>query len=320
MSEPVRIGLLTTAAINKNLLETLTGDDPYEAVAVGSRDPERARSFAGTWGIPVAHGSYEELLADDRVEAVYIALPNALHYEWTMNAIAAGKHVLCEKPFSADPASVVRAFDAAEEAGVVLMEAYMWRHHELARLLAERLADLGRVLAIRSTFAFHLANRHDVRLDPELGGGALLDVGCYCISASRFISGGEPETAYGEAVIGNTGVDEQFAGILRFGEVTAEFMCGFGTEHRSLEVIGDAGALSVADPWLGSTGRLTVNGRLEEFGVVNPYRRELENFAAAVRGTAAPLLGVDDALGQSRALAALLESAKTGAPVAIRSA
>jgi predicted dehydrogenase len=312
---PVRIALLTTASINANLLETRTGSDPYEFIAIGSRNPDRATTYARELEIPRAYGSYEELLRDEDVEAIYIAMPNALHYEWSMRALAAGKHVLCEKPFSRHPEHVERAFDAAEASGLVLLEGYMWRHNLTTRRLAERLPEIGRLVTIRATFSFALDDPHDVRLNRDIGGGSLLDVGCYCVSAARFVAGRNPDTVYGEAVLGESGVDEQFTAVLRFGDITAEFTCGFRSSHRSLEVIGSAGAISVVDPWLASTGELVVNGHSEQLTIVSPYRLELENFARAVRGDAEPLVGRDESLGQAYALDALLRSAEAGVPV-----
>ncbi|HEY6054168.1 MAG TPA: Gfo/Idh/MocA family oxidoreductase [Gaiellaceae bacterium] len=312
----LRIGLLTTANINRALLETRRGpDDPYAFVAVGSRDLARGEAYARKWGIPRAHGSYEALLADPEVDAVYIALPNALHHEWTLRALAAGKHVLCEKPFTRRPEQVDEAFDAAAAAGLVLMEAYMWRHNPLTRLLVARLPEIGELHSIRSTFGYVLTRAGDVRLVPELGGGALLDVGCYCVSGARLLAGREPDRVYGEAVVGETGVDEQFTGVLRFGEVTAEFTASFRAEHRWLEAVGSEGTALVREPWHSSEGAVVVNGVEERIEPVSSYRVELENLAAAVRGEAEPLLGRDESLAQARALDGLLRAAENREPI-----
>ena len=314
--EPLRIGLLTTANINRLLLETRRGaDDPYRFVAVGSRDAARGEAYAREWGIPRSYGSYEVLLADPDVDAVYVALPNALHHEWTLRALAAGKHVLCEKPFTRRPEQVDEAFDAAAAAGLVLIEAYMWRHNPLTRLLAERLPAIGELQSIRSTFGYVLTNPDDVRLVPELGGGALLDVGCYCVSGARLLAGREPDRVYGEAVVGDTGVDEQFTGVLRFGDVTAEFTASFRAEHRWLEAVGSEGTALVREPWHSSEGVVVVNGVEERIEPVSSYRVELENLAAAVRVEAEPLVGRDESLAQARALDALLRAAENREPI-----
>ena len=313
---PLRVGLLSTANINGKPLATRADARGYEIVAAGSRDRARAEAYAREWGIPRAHGSYEALLADPEVDAVYIALPNALHYEWTMRALAAGKHVLCEKPFSRRPAEVERAFDAADAAGLVLMEAYMWRHNPQTRRLVELLPELGGLQTIRATFCFVLTNRDDVRLDPALGGGSLLDVGCSCVSAERLLAGSDPERVFGESVT-EGGVDTRFTGTLRFGETTAEFTCSFTSEHQGLEAIGAAGSIVVPDPWHARAGLLLRGGEEIRVEPVSSYLLELENLAAAVRGEEAPLLGRADALGQARTLDALLRSAEERRPVSL---
>jgi D-xylose 1-dehydrogenase (NADP+, D-xylono-1,5-lactone-forming) len=306
----VRIGLLTTAGINRKLLAQRHEGAPYAFAAVGSRELGRAEAYAREHGLERAHGSYEELLADRELDAVYIALPNALHHDWTLRALAAGKHVLVEKPYSRRPGQVDEAWDEAERGGLVVMEAYMWRHSRQTALMLQLLPRIGELVAITSSFSFDLSWEDDVRLDRDLGGGALLDVGCYCVSASRLLAGREPDRVYAEQSLGRGGVDERFAGLLRFGEVFATFQCGFGAEHRSLVAIGTTGELRAPDPWHASEARVFLNGEEHPADDVDPYRLQLENFAAAVRGDEAPLLGRADALGQARTLDALLRSAE----------
>jgi predicted dehydrogenase len=310
----VRIGLLTTAGINGKLLAQRDAD-AYSFDAVGSRDPARAEAYAAEQGIARAHRSYEGVLADPELDAVYVALPNALHHEWTLRALAAGKHVLCEKPYTRRPEQVGEAWDEAARRGLVLMEAFMWRHSRQTALLLELLPELGELVSIAASFSFALTREADVRLDRELGGGSLLDVGCYCVSASRLLAGREPDRVYAEQRLGRGGVDERMAGVLRFGEVPATFGCGFDAEHRSLVALGTKGELRVPDPWHSEGAHVFLNGEERRAEDVDPYRLQLENFAAAVRGDAEPLLGREDALGQARTLDALLRSAETGAPV-----
>jgi D-xylose 1-dehydrogenase (NADP+, D-xylono-1,5-lactone-forming) len=247
---------------------------------------------------------------------VYIALPNALHHEWTMRALAAGKHVLCEKPFSRHPELVEQAFAAASAAGLVLMEGGMWRHNPQTELLVELLPQIGDLQTVRATFCFALTDAVNVRLQPELGGGALLDVGWYCVSAARLLAG-EPDRAYGEAVL-RGGIDVRFTGVLRSGDVTTTIECGFTHRHASLEAIGSGGSILVPDPWLVREPGLIVNGEPVAVDPANSYRLELENFAGAIRGTAEPLLGVAESLGQARILDALLASAESGHSVELR--
>ena len=207
----MRLGLLSTANIN----EALLGGKPdgVEIAAVASRDASRAQAYAREHGIGRAHGSYEELLADDELDAVYIPLPNGMHHEWTLKAIDAGKHVLVEKPYSRHAAEAEEAWDAAGRAGVIVMEAFMWRHHPqaAAALALVEQGRIGRLREIRTTFSFPLFDHENVRMVADLDGGALMDVGCYCISGARLL-GGEPERVFGEQVVGPTGVDVDFYG------------------------------------------------------------------------------------------------------------
>ena len=221
---------------------------------MGSRSVARAEAYAREHGIPRAHGCYEELLADPEVEAVYVSLPNGMHVEWTLRALDAGKHVLCEKPLTPRAEEAERCFDAAERAGVVLSEAFMWRHHPQTRRLEDLLASgaIGEVRLLRASFSFPLDRAGDPLVDPELEGGALMDVGCYCVSGIRLLAG-EPERVEGEAVAGESGVDLRFAGILRLpGDVLATFDCGFDLPGRhDLAVVGSEGTLLLGDPWHG---------------------------------------------------------------------
>jgi predicted dehydrogenase len=312
----VRFGLLTTAAINSAILGARAEGAPFEIVAVGSRDASRAQAYAQEHGLERSHGSYEDLLADDQVDAVYIALPNALHHEWTMRALTAGKHVLVEKPYTRIPEQVDEAWDEADRRGLVLEEAYMWRHSRQTQLILDLLPQVGDVRAVHVTFTAMLTREDDPRWVPELGGGALLDVGCYCVSAARLLLG-EPERVHGEARIGRGGVDTQFAGTLRFGEVTATFQCGLRSSFsNTLEVIGTEGILRVPSPFVDPPGLVVVNGEEHRVDAGNHYRFELEDMCAAIRGERDVLLGRSEMRGQAVVLDALLRSAgaRAGTP------
>ena len=305
----VRFGLLSTASINGAILGARAADAPFEIVAVGSRDLSRAQTYAHEHGIERAHGSYDGLLADDGVDAVYIALPNAFHHEWTMRALAAGKHVLVEKPYTRIPEQVDEAWDEADRRGLVLEEAFMWRHSPQTKLLVELLPQVGEVRGVHATFTAMLTREDDLRWVPELGGGALLDVGCYCVSAARLLLG-EPERVHGEARIGRGGVDTQFAGTLRFGAVTATFQCGLRSYFSNeLEVIGTEGILRVPSAFVDPPGLVVVNGQEHRVEPGNHYRAELEDVCAAIRGERSVLLGRDEMRGQATVLDALLRSA-----------
>jgi D-xylose 1-dehydrogenase (NADP+, D-xylono-1,5-lactone-forming) len=320
----VRWGVLSTARINEKLLAGAALAGGVDVVAVGSRDRARAEAYAAEHGIARAHGSYEELLADPDVEAVYIPLPNSLHVEWSIQALEAGKHVLCEKPMSRRTDDVEAAFDAADRAGRILMEAFMWRYHPMTDRLVALAREVAPLRVIRTAFGFDLPqdDAGNVRLQPDLDGGALMDVGCYCISALRLL-GGEPERVSGEAVE-RQGVDGRFAGVVRFaGDVLGTLDCGFDVPPRGqIEVVGEGGTVVASDPWHGQSPVLTLARPGEPpaaipVEVVNPYQRELEDFSAAVRGGGAPRLGRDDAVGQARTIAALYAAADAGRAVAV---
>ena len=323
MAEPLRLGLLSTARINRRILAPARESELVEVAAVASRDRSRAEAYAREHGIGRSHGSYEELLADPEVDAVYIALPNALHVEWSRRAIEAGKHVLCEKPLGVRPEEVEALFDLAEKQRLVLAEGFMYRHNPQTRRLdgLVRKGAIGRLQLVRTSFTFLLEREPDVRLDPGLGGGAVLDLGAYCVSGARLLAG-EPETVVGQQVLGPTGVDELFTGSLVFPDgVLGLFDCGLRTPFRAgLEAVGSEGSLLVDDPWLCSNPGIELRrGGTERIPVptADSYLLELEDFARAVAGEAEPLLGRDDAVGQARALAALRRSAAEGVPVRV---
>jgi predicted dehydrogenase len=316
--EPVRWGILGTGGITRALLRGARRTDAVDVIAAGSRTPVRAEAYAHEHGIARAHGSYESLLADPDVEAVYISLPNSLHHPWTMRALAAGKHVLCEKPYTRRHAEVAVAFDLADRAGLVLCEAFMWRHHPQARTIVEILPEIGELQTIRATFSFVLDRPNDIRLRADLDGGSLMDVGTYCVSGARLLTGEEPDLVFGTQVVGPSGVDVRFNGLLRFpGGAVAEFMSGFETEHRGLEAIGRDGSVRLTNPWLPNDPDPTLvrDGVDTPIDFFDPYQLELEDVSAAIREHRAPLLGRADALGQARAIEALYQSAETGLPV-----
>jgi predicted dehydrogenase len=317
--------VLSTARIGARLIEGASRTDAADIVAVASRNEPSAQRFAEAHGIPRAHSSYEALLADPGIEAVYIPLPNSMHVDWTLRALEAGKHVLCEKPMDRRPEQVARAFDVAEERGLVLSEAFMWRHNPQTARLRALLDDgaIGDVRLIRACFSFMLTSDVDVRLDPELDGGALMDVGCYTVSGARLVAGGEPLSVAAEVVTGPTGVDLRLTGLLRFdGDVLAILDCGLDLPSRSeLEICGSEGRIVLADPWHCIDPKIVLErGYEQEVVAVEPadsYSLELEDMAAAIRGERAPLLGREDALGQARAIEALYCSAAEGHAVPV---
>ncbi len=319
----IRFGILSTARINEKVLAGARDSELVEVAAVASRDQARAEEYAREHGVPRAYGSYEELLADSDLDAVYISLPNSLHVEWSIRALEAGKHVLCEKPLSRRPEDVERAFDAADRTGRLLTEAFMYRHNPQTARVQELVASgaIGQLCAVRAAFSFTLSDPADIRLSSDLDGGALMDVGCYCVSGSRLLAG-EPERVFGVAST-ESGVDVVFAGTMSFpDEVVASFDCGLRLPLRDeLEAIGTDGSIFLDDPWhcRNAVLELRRDDGVEEIALepVNSYRLELENLAHAIQGQGELLLGRDDALGQARTIDALYRSAATGEAVAL---
>jgi xylose dehydrogenase (NAD/NADP) len=322
--EAVKWGIVSTAHINRLLIPGAKASPEVELVAVASRDRSRAEEYARQWEIGRAYGSYEELLEDDEIDAVYISLPNTLHVEWSVRSLEAGKHVLCEKPLTRDPAAAETAFDAAERAGRLLSEAFMYRHNPQTKRLQELVQEgaIGELRLVRAAFSYGLYDEENIRLRPELEGGALMDVGCYCVSGSRLLAG-EPETAYGQARIGPSGTDWVFGGTLRFADdVIGLFDCGTAlVERDELEAIGSEGSLFVDDPWHCKAPGIELrrDDGVERIVVerADSYRLELENMSEAIRGEGELLLGREDAVAQARALEALWRSATSGEAVSL---
>jgi len=324
MTSIVKWGIVSTADINRKVIPGAHASDKVELVAVSSRDQARADAYAAEWEIPRAYGTYEAMLADPDVDAVYISLPNTMHAEWSIKALEAGKHVLCEKPFTRHPEEVTAAWDAAERTGLLLSEAFMYRHNPQTAKLAELVAQgaIGELRLVRSVFSYSLYDADNIRLRTDVEGGALMDVGCYNVSGSRLLAG-EPERVWGEAWFGPSGTDWVFTGTMRFpGDVVATFDCGTAMPNRDeLEAVGSEGSLFLDDPWHCNVPviELRRDDGVERIEVdrQDSYRLELENVSDAIRGEAELLLGREDAMGQARALEALHASATTGAPVSL---
>jgi xylose dehydrogenase (NAD/NADP) len=297
------------------VLEPARETDKAEVIAVASRDVGRAQGYAHEHGIERAYGSYEELLADPDVEAVYNSLPNSMHVDWSIRALEAGKHVLVEKPMARHPEDVERAYRVADSRERLLMEAFMYRHHPQTHKLKDVVHSgvIGELRQVRAAFCFTLADPTNVRLRPELDGGSLMDLGCYCIGIARLLAG-EAELVFGRQRLGPTGVDLGFTGLLQFpGGVFGEFHCAFDLPAQSgVEAIGSKGAVVVSEPFR-CLGHLDVNGERIEVENVDRYLLQLENLSEAIRGAAEPLLGRADAIQQARTIAALYRSAETGA-------
>jgi predicted dehydrogenase len=298
-----------------------------EVVAIASRELSRAQRYTAEREIDRAYGSYEALFEDGEIDAVYIPLPNQLHVGWSERALAAGKHVQCEKPLARSRKQAEHAFDVADRAGRILAEGFMYRHHPQTMRIRSLLeaGAVGPLRLIRAAQSFPITEQSDVRLVRELDGGALMDVGCYCVHFARFIAG-EPERVYGQQRLNHDGVDLLFSGAMRFaGDVLAQFDAAIDVPRRDfLELVGADGTIEVHDPWMGGEGAKPAiivkrDGATERIAAerLDAYQLQLEDFAAAVRGKRTPLLGRDDATAQAAAIEALYASADNGYPVEV---
>ena len=329
----LRWGVLSTASIG--LEKWIPGvrrapQQRGEVLAIGSRDGESARRAATALGIPRAHGSYEALLADPDVDAVYIPLPNHLHLEWTLAAIRAGKHVLCEKPLALTSADAATMVDAAARAGVHLMEAFMYRLHPSWLAVRELVSSgrIGRLEAVQSWFGYYNDDPTNIRNIRAAGGGALMDVGCYSVNLSRMLFGGEPIRVTGTVRRdGDEGVDVLTSGALEFeGGGLATFTCSIRTEtDQRVHVYGSEGRISIGIPFnippdrpthvfLTHGGEPPVAPHVEQltFPIADPYGVEADAFAAAVLDGAPLPIAAEDAVANMRVIERVLEAAEAG--------
>lgn len=323
----LRWGLLSTARINRVLIPPLRMSARNELTAVASRDLAKAQAYASERGIPRVFGSYESMLADPDIDVIYNPLPNNMHAEWTIKAAQAGKHILCEKPMANTVEEVDAMTEAAQKAGVVLMEAFMYRHHPQTLKVKELVESgvIGKLQLIRGSFTFKIGNEEDVRLNASLGGGSIWDVGCYPISYARLIAGAEPVEVFGWQVTGQvSGVDETFTGQMKFSNgVIAQFDSGFRTPRRThIEIVGDKGNITIESPfiaWLNE--RVTIDDGNEKRVITIPgedlYRGEVENMAEAILDGKPTRMSLTDTRNNVATIQALLHSAKEGKPVSM---
>jgi D-xylose 1-dehydrogenase (NADP+, D-xylono-1,5-lactone-forming) len=313
MSAPFHWGILGTGVIARKFADQLRHTENGRLVAVGSRSEESARCFAAEFG-GRGVGAYEAVLADNGVEAVYNALPNHLHLEWTLKALAAGKHVLCEKPFALNASQAEEMFAAADRAGRVLVEAFMYRCKPVIQRFLQTVREgaIGDVRLIRSNFTFcRPVLATDARYEPRQGGGSLMDVGAYCINFCRAIAGAEPVGLQAMAHLHERGVDDYAAGVLRFpGDILATFTSGMTVESdRTTFVGGTRGWLAIDFPWQTAESFVLVRGEAKET-ITEPmpkpiYALEADAFAAVVREGHTPWTTREDTLGNMRVLDAL---------------
>jgi predicted dehydrogenase len=287
--------MISTAAIGKELVPAFQRAAANDLVAVASRDAERAASYAQTHKIPRSYVGYDALLEDDELDAVYIALPNALHGEWVRAALEAGKHVLCEKPLTPTAQEADTLFALASSLDLVLAEAFMYRHHPKTLRVRELLQEgaIGELRTIRCSFSFTVADpTRDIRYSTELAGGALRDVGSYCVSYSNFAADGEPDDVWGYARRAGSGVDERFYGTLGFSAgAVAQFDCALNVPlNVGATLVGSDGVIHVPMPWYAHLDPLSVylqkRDDMTEIPTPgdNAYLLEIEDTAAAIRG------------------------------------
>jgi predicted dehydrogenase len=319
----LRWGLLSTARINRLIIPAVRESARSEVTTVASRSVEKGRAYAAEWKIPRVHGTYDALLQDPDVDVVYVPLPNSLHVEWTVRALEAGKHVLCEKPIALTVEDVDRVTDAASRTGRVATEGFMYRHQPLTHAV-EALVKSGRLGAVRAfkgAFTFPLTRDGDVRFDPALGGGSLWDVGCYPVSYSCMLAG-TPTEVFGWQQTSAAGIDLEFAGMLRFTDGSvAQFDCGFvGPFRADMEIVGRDATLRVERPFrTDALSRLILTAgderELLPFAGAPPFSGEIADMEAAVLDGAPPRVTLAESRRTIRTLRALYDSARAGAPV-----
>jgi xylose dehydrogenase (NAD/NADP) len=325
----LRWGILGCARINRSLLPAFAASERNSLVAIASRSPAKAEEAARAAGIPRALAPYEALIELPDLDAVYIPLPNSLHAEWTIRALSAGKHVLCEKPMVLRLSELDRIARAVRETGRLASEAFMYRHHPQTLRVRELVAEgaIGTPRLVKGSFSFDLDREGDVRFDPALGGGSLWDVGCYPVSYARTVLAEEPERAFGWQATGPTGVDLTFVGQLRFPSgALAQFDCSFEAPFRTrIEIVGSRGTLTVPRPFKpGAAEALTLRrgDREETIPVAGPelYLGELEDLADAALLGRPPRISLADTRANTATLVALYRSAREGRPVAVADA
>ncbi|HET7143852.1 MAG TPA: Gfo/Idh/MocA family oxidoreductase [Anaerolineales bacterium] len=326
MEKKLNWGLLSTARINRDLINPLTASKRTRILAVASRSRSAADAYALKWNIPRAHESYENLLSDPEIDVVYNSLPSNMHAEWTIKALRAGKHVLCEKPIALTLAEMDAMTQAAKESRCVLAEAFMYRHHAQTLKIKEMIdaGELGKIQLIRGAFTYTLEPEDNDRWLTQEGGGSIWDVGCYPISYARTMLGAEPVEVFGWQILSEGGSDETFAGQMKFNDgVHAQFDSGFRSPLRSMmEIVGSEAVLNIPNPFKPGFENEIYLTREEQTQTINIsggelYLGEVEDMCDAVLLGKTPLVSLDDSSKNTAVIVALLESARRGKPVVL---
>jgi D-xylose 1-dehydrogenase (NADP+, D-xylono-1,5-lactone-forming) len=323
----IRWGLLSTANINRRLIPAIRQSARGKLVAVASRSLAAAEAYAAKWQIPQAFGSYEAMLASDEVDAVYISLPNHLHAEWAIKAMQQRKHVLCEKPFALTLAEVDEMTAVSQQTGSVLAEAFMYRHHPQTKIVGEWVQNgrLGRITLVRAVFNYTIASRDNIRLLPEWGGGCLWDVGVYPLSLAQFVMGEPPQWVSGSQWLGESGVDELFAGQMSYANGgVAQISASFCTPwHTFAEIIGTEGRISMNRPFVAlNDGQRKLMfypkaGEPEEISVPEKemYLGEIEDMHSAILDGRSNYLTLTETRNHIKTILALYQAAQTNRAV-----
>jgi predicted dehydrogenase len=316
----LRWAVLSTAQIASDVIPGLQRSRRNALIGVASREAVKARGFADRYGVPTAYGSYESLLEDEAVDCVYIPVPNHLHGQWTRQALMAGKHVLCEKPFVTDAAEAEELYALANDNGLHLAEAFMYRHHPKTHALKQLVTDghLGEIHTIRAWFTYRADRPEtDIRFHPDMAGGALRDVGSYPVSMSNYLVDAEPGAVQAMAVRSADGVDERFYAQMRYaGGVITTLDCSMQSQSGyGVTVVGTLGNATVACPWYSHRAPhhvsvTHVDGRTDTIAVgsENAYFLETENFAEVVTGAGAPEIPAAETVRTVRTLARLRDA------------
>jgi xylose dehydrogenase (NAD/NADP) len=323
MDRRLNWGLLSTAKINRALIKPLRASKRTRLLAVASRSISSAEAYAREWNIPRAHGSYEALLNDPEIDVIYNSLPNHLHAEWTIKALRAGKHVLCEKPFALTLADVDAMNQAAHETGKIAAEAFMYRHHAQT-LKVKEIVDsgkLGKLQLIKGAFTFTLTREGNFRWMEEKGGGSIWDVGCYPISYARMIVGAE---LFGWQVTGQGGGDESFIGQMRFENgIHMQFDCGFKSPSRSfIEIVGSEATLNIPNPFKPNLKNKIFINREDKIQTIDMageelYLGEVDDMCDAILYHKPARIPADDSRGNIATILALIKSSENGKPMGI---
>ena len=335
MNPSIRWGIIGNATIaRKCVIPAIFNSANGRIQALASRNPKKAEALATKYNIPQLYSHYGSVIEDKQVDAVYVPLPNHLHKEWTIKALEAGKHVLCEKPLACNAAEAMEMAQVASKNGLHLMEALMYRFHPRSRVIHQMVSQgkIGALRLVHVSFCFHieeeiLKKKENARLKKK-GGGALLDVGCYGVSVARWMMGENPESVQAAAHFNSEGVDIHSAGVLQFrNKGLATFEAGFiSALQQTFSIVGETGSFELPHnsfiPWE-KDATYVYRGRNEEIGKeeiipgADEYRLMIEHFSDVLIHGISPLVDIDDSIQNMRVLDALAESARTGQRVVI---